>query len=219
MSSIKLCVFDMDGLLLDSEKVYLHNALKTSEIYNYGLDWDFLVTTLGINEEATRQMFYQHLGRDFPFDLFLKQEWKLHLEYLAAHKLERKKGVDELLDYLERKGIKKAVATSSNQSFAEDYLRDTGLLERMDFVVYGDMLSESKPKPQIYLKAIEPFPFAKDEILAFEDSNNGILSAYNAGLKVIHVPDLAMVEESTREKCYAILDSIDEAIDIIENYQ
>ena len=85
-------------------------------------------------------------------------------------------------------------------------------------MVTGDMINKSKPDPQIYLKAIEPFNLNKEEILAFEDSNNGILSAYNANLNVIYIPDIAIVKDETKEKVYKTLNDLNEVIDLIKEF-
>ena len=213
---IKLCVFDMDGLLIDSEKIYLINALACNEIYGYGIPEELIRGTMGVNETETKRRYLETMDQDFPFDEFLHNEWVLHLDYMKKHPLEKKKGVDELFAYLEQNKIKKALATSTDRQYAISFLQSVNLENRFDHIVFGDDLNESKPKPEIYLKAIKPFPFVKDEILAFEDSGNGILSAYNAGLKVIHIPDLAYVADEVKEKSFRILNDLTEAIELIQ---
>ena len=216
VNNIRLCVFDMDGLMLDSETVYFHNVMECNEKYGYGVPADLVLRSLGANEIETRASYLKAMGPDFPYDEFSSRTWQIQLECMKSHPIQKKKGIIELLDYLTENNIRKVVATSSSQYYAKDFLKDAGLYDYFDHVVYGDDLTESKPAPQIYLKAIEPFGFDKENILAFEDSSNGILSAYNAGLKVVHIPDIAIVEESTKEKCFAILHDLNEAIGLIE---
>lgn len=206
----------MDGLILDSESVYFDIARVCSKQYGYNIPDDLLLKTMGVNEKETERRFLEVMGKDFPFYEFLHNEWVMQLEYMKSHPIVKKKGIDEFLDYLTASNIKKVVATSSAQYFAKDFLTDAGLIDKFDYIVYGDDLTESKPNPQIYLKAIEPFNIPKENIFAFEDSNNGILSAYNAGLKVIHIPDLAYVEDSAKEKCFAVLNNLIEAKELIE---
>ena len=206
----------MDGLLIDSEKVYVSCAFACSEKYGYGFTKDFFLSTLGLNERATKEKFQQEKGADFPFEEFFDREWVIHQEYLKTNGLQKKKGVDELLAYLDQKGIRKAIATSTEKKFADYYLSLAGLSGRFDKITYGDELTESKPLPQIYLRSIGSFGIDKDGILAFEDSPNGILSAYNAGLKVVHVPDLAYVSDEIKEKSFAVLDDLSQAIKLIE---
>ena len=206
----------MDGLLLDSETVYFINARRCSEIYGYHIPDELILSTMGMNENEQEKQFKAVLGNDFDFRQFLHYEWILHLQYLEEHPMQKKKGVDELFAFLEENGIAKALATSTDRQYALPPLQETGLVVRFNHLVFGDDLKESKPRPEIYLKAIDPFPLSKEQILAFEDSDNGILSACNAGLRVIHIPDLAYVSKETKEKCFAIFSDLTECIPLIE---
>ncbi len=218
MNKIKYCVFNMDGLLIDSEKIYLISALECSRIYGYDIPEELILSTMGNNDTETKNRYLQWMGNDFPFDEFLEREWLIHTRYMEEHPLEKKKGVDELLDYLDERKIGKVIATSTARVYADRYLRSVNLYDRFEKIVYGDDLKESKPRPEIYLKAIDCLDAQKDEIFAFEDSANGILSADAAGLKVIHVPDLARIPEEVKEKSFAVLNDLTEAIKLIEEY-
>ncbi|MBQ1911464.1 MAG: HAD family phosphatase [Erysipelotrichaceae bacterium] len=217
MKKIRLCVFDMDGLLIDSEKIYLLAAMKCSDLYGYGINEELVKSTMGNNLPETKRKYLAAMGQDFPFEEFLERMEIIHKDYLDNNPLEKKKGVDEILDYLDTKGIQKVIATSTFRETADRFLKSVALDGRFDHIVYGDDLSESKPKPQIYLKAIEPFPYDKEEILAFEDSANGILSAHAAGLKVVHIPDIAYIPEEIKEKSFIVLKDLLEAIKLIDS--
>ena len=206
----------MDGLMLDSEKAYYNCALKCSEVFGYGVSEELVLKTMGNNSQETERRFKEDMGDDFPFRTFMERVWQIQLEYMKSNPIEKKKGLDELLDYLEENKIKKAVATSTRKVIAEGFLGGAGIRDRFDYIVFGDDLKESKPKPEIYLKAIRPFDIPKEKIIAFEDSANGIMSAYNAGLRIIHIPDLAYVSDEARSKCDYILNDLNEAIETIE---
>lgn len=216
MSMIKLCVFDLDGLLVDTEIIYVNTAKWCSEIYGYDIPEDLLYSVMGKTEKAIKEMYLERMGIDFDYDTFIERRVSLRLPYIKDHPVQRKEGVEELFQYLEKNNIKKALATSSAVDRATFYLDQVNLTDRFDYKCYGNQITNSKPHPEIYLKAIEPFNYSKEEILAFEDSNNGILSAYNAGLKVVHVPDLAFVSEEAKEKSFVILKDLSQAIDVIE---
>ena len=216
MTKIRLCVFDMDGLLIDSESVWLNNALECNRKYGYGIPEELVLKTMGNNNEETRRRFLETMGASFPYDEFIRQVVIERREYLKIHPLEKKKGLDELFDWLEDNDIRKALATSTGRVHAIDSLESVNIADRFDHIVLGDDLKESKPRPEIYLKAISPFPYEKDEILAFEDSGNGILSACGAGLRVVYIPDLAYVSEQTKEKSFTTLNDLSEAIKLIE---
>lgn len=205
----------MDGILLDSESVYLINAKECNRIYNYGITDEVLNATMGSNEQDARRLFLEHLGKAFPYDEFCEREWEIQKEYMKKNPLKLKKGVIELLEFLTKHDIKKVVATSTSRNYACKCLKDAGIYNYFDEIVCGDDLKKSKPHPDIYLKAISNFDFNKDEILVFEDSNNGLLSGLNAGLKVVHVPDVAIVPQDTLDRCFKIIDNLSLAKELI----
>ena len=217
MKQIKMCVFDMDGVLIDSESVYLINAKRCNDIYHFNINNEVLHATMGSTEKDCRRLFEEILGKDFPYDDFSDKQWALQQEYMKQHPLQLKKGVIELLDYLTQNKIIKVIATSTSRNYACKCLKDVGIYDYFDYIVCGDDLQKSKPNPDIYLKAISPYNFTEEEILVFEDSNNGILSGCNANLKVIYVPDVAIVPQDTQNKAYVIIEDLSKAIDIIEN--
>ncbi len=216
MNRVRLCIFDMDGLLIDSERIYLESAMECSRIHNYGVSDELIRRTMGNNMAETKRRFLETMGEDFPFEKFRDDRLVIQDEYLRNHPIEKKKGTEELLDYLDEKKILKAVATSTRRVRANQFLESAGLSGRFDHIVYGDDLIESKPRPEIYLRAISAFDVDKSEILAFEDSGNGILSAVNAGIEVVLVPDLAYVADEVKEKSFTVLNDLTEAVKLID---
>lgn len=213
-----MCVFDMDGVLLDSESVYLLNAKKCNELYHFNIkNDDVLYAIIGSTEKDSRRIFAQHLGKDFPYDDFMNKRWELQKEYMKENPIQLKKGVIELLDYLSKNNIVKVIATSTSRQYAIKCLKDVKIYDYFDSIVCGDDLQKSKPNPDIYLKAISPYKFKMEEILVFEDSNNGILSGCAAGLNVVYVPDVAIITKDTQKKVFATIDNISEAIKLINN--
>ncbi len=216
MEKVSLCIFDMDGLLIDSERIYLESAMECSRNFGYNVSDELIRKTMGNNREEAKRRFFEAMGKDFPYEQFSKDRLIIQDEYLKHHAIEKKKGAEELLDYLDEKRIRKAVATSTRRERARRFLNSAGLSGRFDHIVYGDDLKESKPRPEIYLKAISAFPIDKSEILAFEDSGNGILSAVGAGIEVVLVPDLAYVADEVKEKSFTVLHDLTEAIKLID---
>lgn len=208
----------MDGLLIDSENNYVDTALLCIKKYNYNIEKQLLFDIMGSNENQIRQMFKDRLGEDFNFDEFKQRRIEISIEYEKTHPIALKKGVKELFNYLDEHNIKKTLATSTNKDLAIKRLKAHSLENVFEYMVTGDMINKSKPDPQIYLKAIEPFNLNKEEILAFEDSNNGILSAYNANLNVIYIPDIAIVKDETKQKVYTTLNDLTEVINLINEF-
>ena len=205
----------MDGLLVDSENNFVETALICIDKYNYNIPEHLLYDIMGCNEKQVRKMFSDTMGKDFDFELFNQRRHEIKKIYNKTHPVLLKKGCLELFDYLNKNNIKKSLATSSNMNVVNEYLSDD-LINNFDYIVTGNQINKSKPDPQIYLKAIQPFNLLKEEILAFEDSNNGILSAYNAGLKVIYIPDISKVNDDTKKKAYICLNDLSEAINLID---
>lgn len=216
MNRVSLCIFDMDGLLIDSERIYLESAMECSRVYGYGVGDELIRRTMGNNLEETKRRFFETMGDDFPYEQFRKDRLAIQDEYLKNHPIEKKKGAEELLNYLDEKKIRKAVATSTRRERANQFLESAGLTGRFDRIVYGDDLKQSKPRPEIYLKAISAFDVDRSEILAFEDSGNGILSAVGAGINVVLVPDLAYVADEVKEKSFTVLHDLTEAVKLID---
>ncbi len=111
----------MDGLLIDSEKIYLLAAMKCSELYGYGINEELVKSTMGNNLPETKRKYLAAMGQDFPFEEFLERMEIIHKDYLDNNPLEKKKGVDEILDYLDTKGIQKVIATSTFRETADRF--------------------------------------------------------------------------------------------------
>ncbi|MDO4272538.1 MAG: HAD family phosphatase [Eubacteriales bacterium] len=185
-------VFDMDGLMFDSERVVQHSWNIVGERMGYGrLGDDNIRHTLGFNRMRRRQYFLDKYGKDFPYDSFQEQYGLVYHDYAAEHGIPMKQGLYEILDVLEARGIKKAVATSSSRDHAFSNLERAGIRGRFEAVLTGDMVTEGKPSPEIYLRACKLIETEPARAMALEDAPNGILSAHRAGMYTVLVPDLA----------------------------
>ncbi len=214
MKQIELVIFDMDGLMIDSESVYIRCAkevLKEIGITSY----DFLPETIGINWVKSREVTMKHCP-ELDYDDYMDRLTVYQDAYLKEHPYEIKKGLIELLDYLEEKKIFKAVATSTDRDHAIRRLKGVGIFERFDYLIYGNDLSESKPSPQIYLKVLEQFGVSPENAMVFEDSYYGLLSACNAKIRCVVVPDICFIPEDTLKKAYAVVPDLEKGIDIID---
>lgn len=183
-------VFDMDGLMFDSERIVQYSWDVAGVKMGYGKLGDNIYHTLGFNREKRIQYFKEKYGEDFPFGKFQEIYRAAFYEYVENHGLPVKKGLHELLELLKEKQIPMAVATSSSHEHAVNNLKQEGIFDYFKVVITGNMVTEAKPSPEIYLKACRELKIAPDEALALEDSYNGIRSAHNAGMITIMVPDL-----------------------------
>lgn len=203
-------VFDMDGIIFDSELLVLETWKEVAEKHGFPDIEKVCKECLGTNDAATRQIFLEHYGREFPYDEYAKEMSALFHKRAAGGKLPKKPGVEELLAALKERGIKVALASSTRRETVLRELEEGGLLHYFDKVVCGDMVSRSKPEPDIFLKACELLDVSPEKAYVIEDSYNGIRAAHSAGMKPIMVPDLAAPTEEMQELAGWILPSLRE---------
>ena len=184
-------VFDMDGVMFDSERIVQYSFNKSGEEMGYGLLGDENICfTLGMNRAGRKAYFKEKYGQDFPYDAFQERYSEIYKEYVKRNGLPVKPGLYEILKVLEKKGIPAAVATSSSRENALENLRRAGILEKFQAVITGDMVRAAKPDPEIYQKACESLNIEPEKAMALEDAPKGIIAAKRAGMYAVFVPDI-----------------------------
>ncbi len=194
----KTVVFDMDGVLLDSERLILNIWTLLGEKYQISGIGDVMIDSLGSNREDTRLKFVRAYGEDFPYDEFRDEAREMFFERTKKDGVPLKPGARELLQFLKINGWNIGLASSTSGETVKDELQTVGLYDFFEVVVTGEMVKESKPHPEIYFKACELLGVNPKEAIAIEDSKNGVRSAAMAGMKVILVPDLVDPDEDTQ---------------------
>ena len=208
LEDIEAVIFDMDGVIFDSERLVLVCWEKVSEKYGIqGLE-DVFMPCIGTNAEKTKEVVLDHYGQDFPFEEFRKEASVLFHEDVNRNGLPVKKGVRELLEYLKEREIPTAVASSTRLEVVTGELKQAGLYEYFKAVMGGDQLKRSKPEPDIYLMTCEKLGVNPGQAYAIEDSYNGIRSSYSAGMKPIMVPDMLPATEEMLQKSIVVLDDL-----------
>ena len=212
MKKFEAVVFDMDGVIFDSERATMNCWLELAKKYNIeNLEEPFLACT-GTTNQRTREIMLEAYGEDFPYDKFAKEASVMFHEKYDGGKLPMKSGVHALLDYLQYQGKKIALASSTRKQTVVNELRDAGILEYFDELVTGDMVTHSKPHPEIFLLACEKIGVKPENAYAIEDSYNGIRSANAGGLRPIMVPDLLPADDEMNGLSEAVLKSLDEVV-------
>jgi len=181
---------DMDGLLLDTEhlsKITFDEMAKDYQLTNADVIFPQLI---GRNKKAHHDIFSRTLPKGID-PLAFDQEWIRRFLELLEHDVPVKAGVKDTLSHARKLGIPMMVVTSTMTAKAEILLERAGLLGFFEGVIGGDQVGEGKPHPEIYVRGAEALSATPEQCLALEDSNNGVLSAYHAGTKVIQIPDLA----------------------------
>ncbi|MCI7042401.1 MAG: HAD family phosphatase [Lachnospiraceae bacterium] len=200
----KAVIFDMDGVIFDSERLVLEGWQEIAAKYGIKGMEEVLPRCLGVNAQATREIFREYYGQDFPYDEYKKEASALFHSRYGNGKLPLKPGVKELLSYLKENGYLVGLASSTRQAIVEQEIRDAGLMPYFDNLVCGDMLKRSKPEPDIYLKACENLDVEPRMAVAVEDSYNGIRSAKRAGMVPVMVPDMVQPDEEMRSLAHKI---------------
>lgn len=206
--SYKAVVFDMDGVIFDSERLVIECWKVVAD--KYGIDdiEEACYECLGVNRIETKEKFLHRYGKEFPYDLYKDEMSRLYHDLYDDGRLPMKVGVTELLQYLKENKVKVALASSTRSQVVEQELQDAGILDYFQVVVGGDMVERSKPQPDIFLKACEELGVAPSEAFAIEDSYNGIRAAAAGNLRALMVPDLMPPTQEMQERSEAIFETL-----------
>ena len=208
--NIAAVIFDMDGLLLDSERLARKAFVDTCDHFDLGDQLALFMQCVGINQELGKHVLKEGL-RGKADDLAFGHLWNAKcVEYMSDAVIPLKSGALELLRDLRSAEVPMAVATSTPNPRATHMLRNSGMLHEFAVVVAGDQVQRSKPLPDIYLRAAELLGVPSEGCLALEDSENGVRSALAAGMTVIQVPDLVEPSDAVRELGHTILGTLED---------
>jgi len=202
-------VFDMDGLLFDTETLYQEALILAAGEGGHEVVQEVFNRTVGLPWAQSRMVLLSHFGETFPVDEF-QETWVRHFWIIAETRLELKPGALELLDTLDRLGLPSAIATSSSPRTVDRHLTAHNLLGRFNEIVGHGDYERGKPAPDPFLRAAERLGVEPRSCLALEDSHNGVRSASAAGMMTVMVPDLLQPTDEIRELCTFIARDLNE---------
>ncbi|MEN9012435.1 MAG: HAD family phosphatase [Yoonia sp.] len=200
-------IFDMDGLLLDTEQVCLSCFVDTRRHFSLSDSPETFLKCVGLRGPKSRQIIIESLGPDVDFDAF-DAEWDQRIDAALDHTIPIKEGAAELLQMLTEQGNPLAVATSTETERASRQLDAVGLLAHFEFVIGGDMVTKHKPDPEVYLTAAARLGYAPKDCVAFEDSETGTRAAITSGARTVQVPDLIAPSDEYRAMGHVIAPSL-----------
>lgn len=215
---IELIIFDMDGLMFDTEKTSYIGWKEAAKKYGYEIQKDLFEKTIGANLARTKEVFFNHFGDDFPFDLIKEARVNISNNIIKTSGVPIKNGLYELISYLNQSNIKKAVATSTSMSRALDLLRLAKIDNFFDYILCGDEIKNSKPSPEIFLTVADKLKCSPNKCIVLEDSEAGIIAAYKANMLPIMIPDM---KEPSKEIQKVIFKNMENLLDVkvfIEKY-
>ncbi|MBR6044713.1 MAG: HAD family phosphatase [Ruminococcus sp.] len=213
---IKAVIFDMDGLMLDTEILLQRFWCEAANELGFPME---PYHVLGIRS-LSRKYAERHLKRVFGdgFDYMAVRARRIELmnAYIEKHGIRKKKGLDELLDYLKDKNIRAAVCTATDLQRTGKYLRSVGVYDRFDDYICGNMVENGKPAPDIYINACKRLGLDPQECIALEDSPNGVISAAVAHLNVVMIPDLTQPSDDIRPLLYGCCEDLGKVRELID---
>ena len=208
-------VFDMDGVIFDSERAVMNCWLELAQKYDIKDIEKPYFACVGTTMTRTREIMLETYGEDFPYDEYARESSLMYHEKYDGGKLPMKPGVMELLSYLKEKGKKIALASSTRRETVTNQLRWAGIIDYFDVIICGDMVARSKPAPDIFLKACQELGVSPENTYAIEDSYNGIRAAHAGQLRPIMVPDLLEANDEMRGMAECVCDNLNDVIDYL----
>lgn len=213
----KAIIFDMDGLMIDSERVTYNEYVKKLQTLGYDdFTEEIYKQCLGKNKEGICQVFFDQYGDDFP----MIEVWDdVHdwIDESLRKYVPKKKGLDKLLKYLKENNYMTIVATSSSRARVNEILKNAQIIDYFDDSICGDEVSKGKPNPEIFLTACQKLGVKPSEALVLEDSEAGIRASYDGNIDVICIPDMKYPESEFACQVTKIMDSLEDVISYLED--
>jgi len=210
MPQFKACIFDMDGVLLDSERIVRDVFTRVCAEFGFVVSPEVYLKCIGRNSRDTRAIMSEHLGTEFPYEEIKLKVRNLISKQITISGWPLKPGVIESLENLRKNGIRCCVATSTEQNEARNRLRE--LMGYFEHISSGDEVSRGKPDPELFLLAASRLAIAPEDCVVIEDSEYGAQGALGAGMKVVIVPDLKTPPDWLVPKASGVFSSVDLAV-------
>ncbi len=209
-------IFDLDGLVLDTETVSHLTWQRALADFDFTLDEDLYRKVIGCPVRNIEEAFIAAFGKDFPAQKVTGRRAQYFQQHIAEHGITLKPGLTELLAFLDEIKLPKAIATSSGTELATLKLTVSGLIDKFDAVVCGDQIKNGKPAPDIFLAAAEKLNAPPQQCLVLEDSDNGLLAAHAAGMTTIIIPDLKQPDDDVTDLAHRVFQSLHDVIPFLQ---
>lgn len=209
-------IFDMDGVLIDTEKHYNAAWCQAATEAGFPFTREHALLLRSCEAKEGEKLMQGIFGPSFDYYAIRERRRELVRERLAQYGLEKKPGVEETLRFLRAKGIKTAVATATALDITKSHLTTIGVYDLFDSIVSAKNVAHGKPEPDVYLYACEQIGERPQDCMAVEDSPNGIMATYRAGLRTVMVPDLTQPDEELTKYLYACVNSLSDLCELVD---
>ncbi len=213
MKEYKAIIFDLDGLLIDSERVGIEIAVSAAERLNVPITREVVLATIGITDEDTRNYYSRFVPDEKRLTEFFMEEGRQFAAVISEGKIPLKKGAVRLLDHISAKNLKMAIASSSSRRYIGNVLGPAGVLGYFSVIVSSDDITRGKPDPEAFLTAAQRLNENPQDCLVLEDSLNGMLAALAGGFDCAVIPDLIEFSEQQKSRATYYLNDLDEVIE------
>ena len=203
-TDIKAVIFDLDGTLLDTEKLLIKYWCKAANDSGFPMTREQALMLRSLTHKLVPELFHKWFGEDCDYKTLRALRMRLMSEHIERYGLEVKKGAKELLDFLGENGYRRAVATATDVPRASELLKKAGLYDCFDSIISASMVEWGKPYPDIYIYAANRLGLETGQCMAAEDSPNGVVSASDAGCVTVMIPDLTEPDEELKKRCFAV---------------
>ncbi len=209
-------LLDMDGLLVDTEKLYNRFWMESGQHFGYDFTYEDAMSIRSLTHVYASDLLKKRFDQNFPYEQVRDYRRKIMQDYIDENGVKAKKGALELLRYCSENHIRTCLATASPLRRAQRYLEPLGIWQYLEKAVCGDEVTIGKPAPDIYLAAAAKVGLSPQECLALEDSPNGIMAAHAAGCKPVMIPDMDEPTEEIRSMLFDCVEDLEKVIPILE---
>jgi HAD superfamily hydrolase (TIGR01509 family) len=207
-------IFDMDGLMLDTERLSIPLWTQAGIVFGYSITEEIVLRMVGISSKKTRELLLDEFGVDFPYDSVCEKFRFLVKKEIEKNGVPKKYWLVELLNRLSAAKIPLAVATSTRRATAGEMLRKADILDRFSAVVCGDEVTNGKPAPDIFLLAAEKLGVPPSACVGFEDSPAGLMGLHSAGIRSIFIKDIIEPPQDILASVWRRCSDLKEAVEL-----
>ena len=221
MDKVNTVIFDMDGVIFDTERIYLEAWTDVFDKYGYKMTKEVYTSVMGVGRKNVIKIFKHIYGNDLPIDKMYKEKDQILFNRIEEGTVPTKEGVHEILSFLRENDYKVALATSAKRERVDKHLKDANLEGVFDVTVCGDEVEKAKPNPDIFLKAANKLEVDRERCIVVEDSLAGVKAGHNAGMIVVNIPDLKDYDDELERfshKVFKNLIDFKEYLDLEFNY-